>query len=361
MHVASGTQVTSPTYDAGVLRRFPTVIATLSTTVLLTINLAVTPLASAIRPAEPAAAATRVDEDPQVLAISIDALNPNALRVLGHTGAPNLWRLLDEGASTLNARTQVEQTVTLPNHTSMVTGRRIDKDKGGHGVTWNDDLPDRTVQGAAGHPVSSVFSVAHDAGLTTGLYAAKTKFSLFQRSWPDSIDQVTIKEERDDALTIAVRKDLIASDRDFTFLHLGNADKTGHAHGFMGAEYLAAVSHIDALVGQILRAADTKPALSDLTIILTADHGGSKGQQTHSDASLLADYRVPFVVWGPGIEHLNLYDVNPGYVDPGKRQPGLSGKQPVRNGNVANLALDLLGATPVPGSLFGRTRPLRVG
>jgi len=124
--------------------------------------------------------------DPQVLVISVDALNPNALRKLGHRKTPNLWRLIDEGAGTLNARSQLEQTVTLPNHASMMTGRRIDASKGGHGVDWNDDLPKRpaTVQAAAGHEVQSLFTVAHQAQLSTALFATKTKFSLFQRSWP---------------------------------------------------------------------------------------------------------------------------------------------------------------------------------
>ena len=46
---------------------------------------------------------------------------------LGAAGAPTFHRLLDEGAGTLNARTEYEQTVTLPNHTGMMTGRRIDR------------------------------------------------------------------------------------------------------------------------------------------------------------------------------------------------------------------------------------------
>jgi len=315
---------------------------------------------STVAGAPVAVAAASVPDDAQILVISVDALNPTALRRLGHDGAPNLWRLVDEGASTLNARTQVEQTVTLPNHTSMVTGRRIDAARGGHGVTWNTDMPNTTVQKAAGHPVASVFSVAHAAGGSTALFASKTKFSLFQRSWPAGIDRAMIVEEQDAALAIAVREDLLTQDRAFTFLHLGGPDKTGHASGYMGAEYLAAVQRIDGLVGKILRAADSKAALDDLTIILTADHGGLPGSKSHSDATKLANYRVPFVVWGPGIDPAGLYALNPAYRDPGTKQPSLSGEQPVRNGNVANLALDILGFKQVPGSLFGVADPLKV-
>lgn len=300
--------------------------------------------------------------DPQVLAISIDALMPRAVRRLGRDRAPSLWRLLDEGASTLEARTQVELTVTLPNHTSMVTGRRIRASRGGHGVTWNDDAPGRppTVQAAAGHDVASLFSTAHAAGQSTALFATKTKFSLFQRSWPDGLDRVTIKEEKDAVVVRKVVRDLLRRDRGVTFVHLGAADKAGHTKGFMSRGYLRTVRRLDGLLGTILDAADTDSRLDDLTIILTADHGGVPGTRDHGDARALDDYRVPFTVWGPGISPADLYDLNPGYRDPGRSRPGLKGKQPVRNGDVANLALGLLGLDPVPGSRFGVRRSLLV-
>ncbi len=306
-------------------------------------------------------AVERRDADPQVLVISIDALNPNALRKLGRQGAPSFWRLVDDGASTLNARTQRELTVTLPNHTSMVTGRRIKASAGGHGVTWNDDSPGRpaTVHAAAGENVASLFSVAHEAGLSTALFATKTKFSLFQSSWPAALDRVTIKEERDGAVVKAVRRDL-GRDRAVTFVHLGLADKTGHAKGFMSRAYLRAVRRLDGLVGDILADADARASLDDLRIVLTSDHGGLPGTTDHSPADELADYRVPFAVWGPGIRPADLYDINPRYRDPRRTRTRLKGKQPVRNGDVANVALGLLDVDPVPGSLFGKRRPLRL-
>ncbi|WP_148615790.1 alkaline phosphatase family protein [Nocardioides rubriscoriae] len=316
---------------------------------------AVTPTAA------PAARTAAPDTDPQVLVISLDGFNPTVLRTLGHQGLPHLWRLFDEGAGTLDARTQVELTITLPNHTSMVTGRRIDARRGGHGVTWNDDrLRPRTVQRAAGHPVASVFTRVHAEGGSTALYAAKTKFSLWPRSWPRAIDRVGIHEEDDRAVVADARADLVAADRALTFMHLGDADKTGHASGWLSPAYLDAVRRLDRLVGLVLHDADQRPELDDLTIVLTADHGGVPGTTSHSDVRRPADYTIPFVVWGPGITHADLYDLNPGYRDPGTSRPSLKGKQPVRNGDVANLALSLLGDDPVPGSLFGRVRPLRV-
>jgi len=84
------------------------------------------------RPA-PAAAAPGAPVT-RVLAVSIDGLRSSAITQLGRAGTPTLHRLMTQGASTLNARTEREMTVTLPNHTGMVTGRRIAASRGGHGV-----------------------------------------------------------------------------------------------------------------------------------------------------------------------------------------------------------------------------------
>ena len=89
--------------------------------------------------ATPDPSAGPADTGPVVLAISIDGLRPDAITKLGNEGTPNLHRLMKQGASTLNARTAYESTKTLPNHTGMLTGRRVDKDHGGHGVFFNRD------------------------------------------------------------------------------------------------------------------------------------------------------------------------------------------------------------------------------
>lgn len=289
---------------------------------------------------------------------SAHASHSGALRRLGPEGAPHLHRLLAEGVSTLNARTEVEQTKTLPNHTSMVTGRRIEAAHDGHGVTWNTHRPGTTVQKAARHEVASIFSVVHAAGAESALFAAKTKFSHFKRSWPAGIDRLTIEEERDGAVVRAARDDLLQHDREFTFLHLGGADAAGHDDGFMTPAYLSALRRVDARIGKLLQAIDSHPSLDDLVVVLTSDHGGSG--EDHFDPDKRFNYRVPFVVWGPGIAPGDLYDLNPAYADPDRERVGYSGPQPIRNGDVANLVTDLLDLPPVPGSEFNRPADLDV-
>lgn len=330
-------------------------VATLCLIPLLTVASATAaPSAPPVSPAP----ASRAETTPRVLAISVDALNPQAMAKLGRDALPNLWRLVDEGAATLNARSQYELTKTLPNHTSMLTGRRINAAKGGHGVTWNTDRPGTTVQKAAGHGVASVYTVVHADGGTTAFFGTKPKFSIFERSWDAGIDRIVLHDEQDLRVVKAVRADLLAQDRAFTFLHLGVADRTGHERGFMSPAYLDAVRRVDALVGKLLAAIDNHDELGDLVIVLTADHGGVG--PSHSQAAELGDMRVPFVAWGPGVEHGDLYAMNPSYENPGRTRPDLAGRQPVRNGDLANLVTDLLGLGPVPGSRFNATQQLRV-
>lgn len=314
---------------------------------------------SAAQPAGHAAIATRSADVPAaaaagvttVIAVSVDGLNPTAIRKLGKAGTPTLHRLVAEGASTLNARTLREQTNTLPNHTGMVTGRRITASAGGHGVTWNDDrLTPRTVQAAAGHPVSSAFSVIDSPERDTALFASKQKLSLFERSWDAGIDHYVMRENNT-RLVRLVRRDIADKARTFRFVHLSKPDVVGHARGFMSPAYLDAVKDVDAMIGRILARVEAKGDLADhAVLIVTADHGG-RGV-THRDATKLFNYRVPFIVWGAGVAAgADLYDLNPDYANPGrKRTTYADPKQPVRNAAVANLATDLLGLGAVPGS-----------
>ncbi len=306
-----------------------------------------------------------------VVAISVDGLNPRALTVLGPSGAPTFHRLMREGASTLDARTEREQTRTLPNHTGMLTGRRIDDRLGGHGVTFNQDAPGRTVHRAAGEYVSSVFDVVHDHGGTTALFATKTKFALFERTWDtdggpdrvgvddgtDKIDEVVV--DTDDGSMVA-KLDTYLADRpgEFVFVHIALPDEAGHKDGFMSDSYLAAVRTTDELLGSVLDTISGRPALRRETVVLlTADHGGDGG--SHSDQSKIANYQIPFMAWGPGVPAgRDLYSLNPDRRDPGTDRTTYEGPQPIRNGELANLATDVLRLPKVPGSEFDADQDL---
>ena len=153
-------------------------------------------------------------------------------------------------------------------------------------------------------------------------------------------------------LARSVRRDIVDHTRAFRFVHLSLPDAVGHDKGFMSKPYLRAVQRVDALVGEIVGAVRSDPVRAASTaIILTSDHGGRGAD--HSKANRLYNYRVAFMVAGPGVAAgADLYDLNPDdYADPGTRRTTYrKALQPVRNGDLANLALDLLDLDAVPGS-----------
>ncbi|MGZ5401448.1 MAG: alkaline phosphatase family protein, partial [Nocardioides sp.] len=237
----------------------------------------------------------------KVVIVTLDAVGSNAVRRLGRDDMPTLHRLIRQGASTLNARTPRETTLTLPNHTSIVTGRRVDADRGGHGVVWNDTrLTPRTVHDAAGHRVGSVFTAVHSRRREPALFTSKQKLSLFERSWPSSVGRFVV-DEGNARLTRLARADIVEHGRALTFLHLSLPDDAGHEHGFSSPEFDAAARTVDRLLGRVVSTIEARPHLRDhLTLIVTADHGSAGGG--HYDPTEKAFYRVPFVAWGVGVE-----------------------------------------------------------
>lgn len=323
-------------------------------------------LASVLLPERAADAASSSADDHinRVLVISIDGLNPDALRRLGPAGAPALHRVMAEGVSTLNARTEYEQTETLPNHTGMLTGRFIDRAAGGHGVTFND-TSGTTVHAAAGGYVASTFDLVHDRGGRTMLYTSKDKFALYDRTWSanGAVDRTGVNNGRDkisryryntdeDALTTGFIGRLNSKRKPrYAFVHLAAPDRAGHAYGFMGANYIDAVRATDARIGRIMNAIRANANLRDhMAVIITADHGGFG--PTHVDPTLPTSYTIPFMVWGKGMPAgVDLYALNPSYADPGTGRPTYAAaRQPIRNSSAANLAMDLLDYPVVPGS-----------
>ena len=313
-------------------------------------------------------------DDPidHVIAISIDGLNPRAIEELGRSRTPAFHRLMREGAFTLNARTVRERTSTTPNHTAMLTGRRVDAKHGGHGYTENFDNGS-TIHKAAGHYVASVFDVVHDHGGSTAFFGAKSKLRLYKRTWNThgaqdrvgrndgraKIDRFTI-DRNNTRLVSKITAELRRNPRDFTFVHLSLPDRAGHASGFMGPQYLDAVRRTDRLLGRILDTVAGRPDLRRHTlVILTADHGGRGA--AHYGASKPQNFRIPFMAWGPGVAAgRNLYGLSPSFRSPGGNRTSYHGKQPIRNGDLANLATDALDLPRVPGSEFDSPRALNI-
>ncbi|MEZ4474309.1 MAG: alkaline phosphatase family protein [bacterium] len=298
----------------------------------------------------------------RVVIVSVDGLRADALSTLR---VPTFDALRREGASTLNARTDPGRTVTLPNHTCMITSRPTDGPDG-HGFTGNG-VTDATLHEIHGSYVASLFDVAHDRGLHTAMVAAKPKFSLYGNSYdaahgapdleppddgPAKLD-VALIEAYDDDATLGHALELLAGGRtEVIFIHWHECDSAGHSTGFnpaAGTPYAAAVERQDARLGRLRAALDP-----DTALVVTTDHGGSG--YGHSDPALREHYTIPFLVAGPGVAAgADLYALNAGQrAEPGIARAAEDEPPPIRNCEAGNLALSLLNLPPIPGSVIGR-------
>ena len=68
------------------------------------------------------------------------------------------------------------------------------------------------------------------------------------------------------------------------------------------AYYLANVSMIDHMIGELLQALEEQGYLEDAVVIFTSDHGDCLGDHGHSQKWTMYDTitRVPAIVWAPG-------------------------------------------------------------
>jgi hypothetical protein len=324
----------------------------------------------------------RVDADREsrarAILISVDGLGAAYLRQqLSQGKLPKFAALKRAGASTLNARADYAYTITLPNHTSMITGLPVSADPdlpdtAYHGWTMNAQVPSTITLHNAGNPilnyVASVFDVVHDHGGSTCLYSGKAKFSLFANSYngsngaadpspPDDgrnkIDRVVILDLDTESLIASVEADLWGGVCDFAFVHIADTDGVGHAAGWGSDAWLSTLETVDGWIGRLEIFADPRQNPEPFYLIVTADHGGQG--YAHSDATLPNDYTIPFFVAGPGIPaDTDLYALAaPNRADPGVARPRYSERlQPVRNADAANLVTHLMGLPPVPGSFM---------
>jgi len=330
-----------------------------------------------------------------VIHISADGLRGDVLAAMlkdnGAETLPGFRRFAAEGATTFNARTDYDYTVTLPNHTCMLTGRPVEQPAGQpgimhHGYVWNS-TPKRgeTLHGhgnAHAPYVASVFDVVHDAGLSTALYASKKKFVLYERSWDaehgaddrngrddgtDKIDRYVYASNGDPdraaELNDSLLADLRSNPANYTFVHWVDLDAAGHEFGWGSSGWKESLRTVDGYLVQVFDCIEREPQLAGRTaVLLTADHGGEG--DGHGEPTRRGDYTIPVLAWGAGVARgADLYELNAATrADPGPGRPDYEASpQPIRNGDTGNLALMLLGLPPVPGSSINARQDLWVG
>jgi predicted AlkP superfamily pyrophosphatase or phosphodiesterase len=219
----------------------------------------------------------------RVLILTIDGLRPDAIPA---APMPNLLKLMETSAYTLNART-VFPSVTLVAHASMFGGVCPSK----HGVYWNDYLP------LLGYAIGTdLFDLAHAAGLQTVMHIGKEK--LRQVTEPSSTDIFTYVNDRDLVVTQRLLDDF-PQDFGLLFVHFPLVDGMGHVYGWMSPEQLSVAFRADEALGLILDELEARGLRDETLIIVTSDHGG---HDTTHGYSLPEDMTIPWVASGPGVQ-----------------------------------------------------------
>jgi predicted AlkP superfamily pyrophosphatase or phosphodiesterase len=239
-------------------------------------------------PGLPAQTTRPIPQISKIVIISVDGLRPDlALRA----STPNIHALMNIGSYTFWARTTAE-SITLPSHTSMLTGVTPVK----HGIQWNSDLPLK-------HPVypmfPTIFELAHQAGYTTAMAAGKSKFINLAK--PGTLNWLYIPaSQKDEDLNVAAQAVaiILAHQPDLLFIHFPSVDAAGHAYGWASSQQLDAIAEADESIGLILWALDERHLRQSTFILVTADHGGAGLSHGPDDPR---SRNIPWLTAGPKI------------------------------------------------------------
>lgn len=220
-----------------------------------------------------------------VILFSVDGMRPDAL---SQACTPVMDRLVEEGASTMAART-VMPSVTLPCHTSMLRGVDVPR----HGITTNLFAP-------LARPVLSLIDVASQQGKRCAMFY--NWGPLRDLCGPESLEFSYFfngchLKEGDERVAAVAADHLARGEVDFAFVYLGFVDMAGHDKGWMSDHYLRAIESADRCIGCVLG------ACPNATVLVQSDHGGhERTHGTDSDEDML----IPWILAGPGVGHCSI-------------------------------------------------------
>lgn len=219
-----------------------------------------------------------------VFIISFDGGKPS---VMQNSPMPTLMNLLRQGAATWTAQT-IFPSVTLPSHTSMLTGVSPKT----HKVLWNDWIPKKGLV-----TVPTVFEIAKQKGLVTALFAGKPKFKHL--NIPGTLDAFAIPSYSAKKVALAVGEYILENKPNLCFIHFADSDGAGHKYGWGSPQQIQAFADEDKALTTVINAIQQAGIGKDSVVILSADHGGHK--KTHGSRSP-EDMNIPWIAWGSGVK-----------------------------------------------------------
>ena len=221
----------------------------------------------------------------RVVIVSLDGGKPAVMRV---SRMPHLEGMLKHSAYTMKAQAVIP-SITLVNHTSMLTGVKPAK----HKISWNEWEPAKGLV-----PVPTIFSIAKkfNKKLRTGIFAAKQKFThLFL---PGTLENFVVISDFAPAVASAAADTIRRNTPDLLFVHFADGDHYGHNNGWGSPQQKKGFTDCDRGIDILISALRRKGLLDETAVIITADHGGH--EKTHG-MDVTDDREIPWIAYGAGV------------------------------------------------------------
>lgn len=226
----------------------------------------------------------------RVVLVVLDGLRPDAIP---RFGLAHVSRLAHEGASTMRGRT-VSPSVTACAMASLLTGAAPER----HGLQ-SERFHIPRPRGVL-HPLPRLLA-DHALPTSAFLAAMPTLFSGIAHRIAAhlGIHQAHFRGKSCDEIVASAQRTLREQRRGLIVLHLPDADRAGHDHGWMSDGYATAARRMDAAVGTLLGAVDlTNPAT---LLIALADHGGGGAVPDHHNSDHPLDRTIPLILAGGAV------------------------------------------------------------
>lgn len=231
----------------------------------------------------------------RVVLVVLDGLRPDAIP---RFALPNLSELATQSAYTLLGRT-VQPSVTACAMASLLTGAAPER----HGLqSERFHLP--RAKGVL-HPLPRHLA-SH--GLPTSAFLASMPllFGSIARRIAAHAGVSRVKFSGRGALDIlSVARPTLREQREgLILLHWPDADRAGHAAGWMSEAYGKAAWEMDAALGALVRSLDLRDP--ETLLIALADHGGGGATRNHHNSAHPLDTTIPIFLAGRAVRRREL-------------------------------------------------------
>jgi arylsulfatase A-like enzyme len=233
----------------------------------------------------------------RVVLVVLDGLRPDAIDAFDLV---HIRRLAANGASTYSGRT-VTPSITAAAMTTLLTGLTPAR----HGIVSErfhiprvrgSVYPLPRILAAAGYPTEAFVGALPP--LYRGLASRIGRYLGIDRTRCAGAGAQEILAEATAALT--TRR------RGLFLLHWPDADRAGHAHGWMSREYAAGARALDAAMAALVKL--LQPDDGHTLLIALADHGGGGVVPTDHESDHPADWTIPIMISGCGVRPGDLCD-----------------------------------------------------